>query len=314
MHIKLTRPLYLLVTILLIGSCDQKPDDTYGEVVIVDDVNDTDDNGNADETPDVSSFTGYNQPVEDVNGWELIFEDEFTANLDNWTIWTGGAYNNELQHYQPDNLILKEGVLFIREQRESVTGATTNVDSTQKNFNFTSGRIESNQNFSAGNTSNATKLRFSARILLPEGEGLWPAFWSYGDPWPTQGEFDILEFRGNNTTSYVTNFFYGTTAGVPSTDAGQTSFNVNLTSNITQNWHVFELIWSENTLEILFDNEVVHSFTEANWNVINDMYTKSQRLVLNMAVGGDFFQPNVDPTSIPNEAFTAIDWVRVYKQ
>ena len=301
-----------------ITSCDESNDDTQEPVVITDDVVIVTDDGDTDDTtvdtPDLSGFTGYNQPEGDVSGWELIFEDDFESNLSAWTIWTGGAYNNELQHYQADNLILEDGYLFIREKRETVTGATTNFDNTPKNFDFTSGRIESNASYSAGNTEGATKLRFSSRILLPEGIGLWPAFWSYGDPWPTQGEIDVLEFRGNNTSSYVTNFFYGTNPNTPTTNSAQTTYNVPVEGDITANWHVFELIWSENTLEILLDNVLVHTFTEAEWGVIDDIYTKSERLVLNMAVGGDFFQPNVNPANIPDVAFTAVDWVRVYKQ
>jgi len=158
-------------------------------------------------------------------------------------------------------------------------------------------------------------LRISARILLPEGEGLWPAFWSFGDPWPTQGEIDILEFRGNDTDTYVTNFFYGTTAGVALTDPAQTTFDVPLASDVTQNWHVFELVWAEMSFEIYFDGELVHTFTEEEWGYIDDIYSASEKIVLNMAIGGVFFNgQNLDESAIPDSSYTIVDWVRVYKQ
>lgn len=302
------------------GGSDSSDDSTS----ITDDTIDTDDNGGStpdddgvdvDSLPDLTRITGYEQPAEDVVDWTLVFEDQFDNGLTSWTIWEGGAFNEELQHYQEDNLIVEDGYLYIRGKRESVTGDTTPFDSTQKSFNFTSGRIESSASYSAGNTEDATKLRFSARILLQEGDGLWPAFWSYGDPWPTQGEIDVLEFRGNNSSTYVTNFFFGTTANTPITDPVQTTFDVPVEGNITENWHVFEMIWSENTLEILLDNVVVHTFTEEEWGVIDDIYTKSERLVLNMAIGGVFFNgQDLVEANIPDLSYTTVDWVRVYKQ
>lgn len=303
---------------LLLNSCEES-DNNNNSNTNSGELPDTDDSGTDveedDELPGVSGITGYNQPAADVTDWELIFEDEFDAGLSNWIIWEGGAFNEELQHYQEDNLIIENGYLYIKGKRESAVGDTNPFDTTQKAFNFTSGRVESQVSYSAGNTENATKLRFSARILLPNGEGLWPAFWSYGDPWPTQGEIDIMEFRGNDSSSYVTNFFFGNTANTPITDSSQTSYDVPVDSNLTENWHVFELIWSEETFEILLDNVTVHTFTEVQWGLIDDIYTKSERIVLNMAIGGAFFNgQNLVASSIPDLSYTTIDWVRVYKQ
>lgn len=314
----------LLVLFCFVGltlvSCDER-DDSSDDVEMTNDngnddviIGDDDDSGDSTDLIDVSGVTGYDQDPEDLSSWSLMFEDNFENDLSNWTVWDGGAFNNELQHYQEDNLILDNGYLFIRGRRQSVIGDTTPFDSTQKNFDFTSGRIESNVSYSAGNTDGATKLRIAARILLSEGEGLWPAFWTYGDPWPTQGEIDIMEFRGNDTDSYVTNFFYGTTAGQIITNPSNTTQNIFYNNDLTQNWHVFELIWSENTFEILFDGELKYTYSENEWDYMNDIYGKSQRVILNMALGGDFFQPNVNPNDIPDESFTVIDWVRVYKQ
>ena len=117
-------------------------------------------------------------------GWTKKFEDNFTANLNQWNVWTGGAFNNELQHYQPSNLSVANGILTIDAKRENVTGPTTPFDATPKSFEFTSGRIETKTHFSSSNTT--PRVRMIARVKLPTGYGMWPAFWSYGDPWPTQ--------------------------------------------------------------------------------------------------------------------------------
>jgi hypothetical protein len=133
------------------------------------------------------------------SGWTKRWEDDFTGSLDKWNIWTGGAYNNELQYYQATNLELSGGILSMVAKRENKTGATLPSDPTPKEFAFTSGRIEGKTHFSA---STATpKVRMIARLKLPTGYGMWPAFWSYGDPWPTQGEIDIMEARAMNPSN-----------------------------------------------------------------------------------------------------------------
>ena len=125
-------------------------------------------------------------------GWNKTFSEEFDGGLAQWNIWNGGAFNNELQHYQGSNLAVSNGNLVITAKKETVTGNKTPWDNTQKTFQYTSGRIECKSNVSA---STATpRVRMIARIKLPQGYGMWPAFWSYGDPWPTKGEIDILEF------------------------------------------------------------------------------------------------------------------------
>lgn len=115
-------------------------------------------------------------------GWTRIFVDEFlTANYSNWNIWTGGAYNNELQYYQAANLsVTNNDYLNITAKKQLVTGSTTPFDATPKKFSYTSARLESKVLFSSSATT--PKVRMVARIKLPAGYGMWPAFWSYGDP------------------------------------------------------------------------------------------------------------------------------------
>src|SRR5262245_23390354 len=143
-------------------------------------------------------------------GWTKTFEDNFSSGLNSWNIWNGGAFNNELQLYQSSNLSLINGNLVIAARKETVTGSTTPFDQTQKTFGYTSARIESASLFSA--SSSSPVVRIMARIKVPAGYGMWPAFWSYGDPWPTMGEIDILEARGQEDLKYQTNYFYGKVA------------------------------------------------------------------------------------------------------
>jgi beta-glucanase (GH16 family) len=236
-------------------------------------------------------------------GWTKRFDENFSTNFDQWNIWTGGAYNNELQHYQGPNLVLNGGFLSIEAKRETVTGATTPFDATQKTFQFTSGRIESKTSFSASNTT--PKVRMIARIKLPTGYGMWPAFWSYGDPWPTQGEIDIMEARGNEPLNYQTAYWYGRRAGV--NIASNTEGYITSETSLTDCWHVYEVIWAKSSLTYLLDGQVVVTKT-GGW--ISDFYRKSERVTLNLAVGGGFFG-NPDPTTIQTGTMQ-VDWVKVF--
>ena len=319
---KLTKGLFvkLLCAGFLLGSCDGNENNSSEPQVMTDDDAGSgggDDDGTPDEVlPNLSGVTGYDQTDEDVVGWDLLFEDEFSASYTaNWEAWNSGAFNEELQHYKPSNVATGNGYLFINQKREQSTGLVNPFTTDTRGFNFTSGRIETTEKYSPGTTEGATKLRFSARIYLPAGEGLWPAFWSYDDPWPTKGEIDIMEFRGNDTDTYVTNFFYGTEPDTPLTNSGQTTFNVPAGVNLTAGWHVYELIWGETALDILLDGVIVHTFTEVEWGFIDDMYNKTQNLVLNLAVGGSFFNgQDLEEADIPDESFVAVDWVRIHKQ
>ena len=236
-------------------------------------------------------------------GWTKRFDENFSTNLNQWNIWTGGAYNNELQHYRSANLVISNGVLSIVAKRENVTGATLPTNPTPKNFEFTSGRIESKATFSSSNPT--PKVRMIARIKLPTGYGMWPAFWSYGNPWPTQGEIDIMEARGNESFKYHTAYWFGRRSGVNM--ASNTEGTVTSESSLTDCWHVYEVIWQKNSLTWLLDGQVVVTKT-GGW--ISDFYRKNEFITLNLAVGGGFF--GNPPASSIVTGTMQIDWVKVF--
>ena len=236
-------------------------------------------------------------------GWTKRFDESFSGNLTQWNIWTGGAYNNELQYYQSPNLVVQNGVLTINAIRQTITGATLPSDPTPKTFEFTSGRIESKVNFSS--STSTPQVRMVARIKLPSGYGMWPAFWSFGDPWPTQGEIDIMEARGNEPFKYQTAYWYGRRSGV-NTTSGTEGF-VTSDISLTDCWHVYEVIWAKNSLTYLLDGQVV--VTRSGGNIPN-FYRKTERLVLNLAVGGGFF--GNPPASSVVTGSMLVDWVKVF--
>src|SRR5688500_7418177 len=236
-------------------------------------------------------------------GWTKVFEDGFSGNLSQWTIWNGGAFNEELQLYRSSNLETVGGLLRITARKETATGPTTPFDLTPKTFSYTSGRIESKSLFSASRTT--PRVRLSARLKLPTGYGMWPAFWSYGDPWPTQGEIDVMEGRGQEPFQYQTAYWFGRRPGKNLVSNSATV--VSSVVSLTHCWHVYEVIWTKSDLTFLFDGQVVNTRTG---DYIPSIYGTRERINVNLAFRGLFFG-NFDPAAIQPGTFQ-VDWVKAF--
>ena len=251
------------------------------------------------------------EPPADLGPWNMIFEENFDSDLSAWDVWFGGAFNEEIQLYRPEQLSLENGFFQIDIQREDNFGPTNIFDQTVKRFEYVSGRIESKATYGPSDEDGEREYRFMASIKLPAGHGMWPAFWTNGDPWPTQGEIDILEARGGEPLQYISNLFYGPVAGV----------NINFNSDIeyvigqdlTATFHTYEMIWRAETIDILFDGELMHTYTTNTSNNIANMLGKKQKIVLNTAVGGLFFTDR-NSANYTDASRMEVDWVRVYKR
>ena len=236
-------------------------------------------------------------------GWTKTFEDAFDADLNQWDIWTGGACNNELQFYQSDNLQVRNGVLEIHAKKETVTGRTLPANPVLSSYDFSSGRIESKIKISAN--SETPKVRILARIKMPSGYGMWPAFWSYGHPWPTQGEIDFFEARGNEPDKYYTSYYFGTATQLFKEEVSAT---ISTGVDLSKAFHVYEVEWTETAITSFIDGVKVETKTAGTH--LKDLFGKSQNIVLNLAVGGDFFV-GLDKTKIePGTMY--VDWVKVF--
>ncbi len=245
--------------------------------------------------------------------WELIWEDNFDTNLDQWNIWEGGAFNNEIQLYKPENLKLENGILVINAKRKKVKGDTTPFDTKPKKFEYVSGRIETKKLFAPSAKKGEQSYRFMARIKLPSGAGMWPAFWSYGDPWPTKGEIDILEGRGNEPKKFQSNVFYGPTAGKSITIDEETHAKHNLKEDLTADFHIYELIWEQKRLIVKLDDKILHVYKADNKNHVDHFFGQEHKIVLNLAVGGGFFN-GANSKDFAKTGTMEVDWVKVYRR
>lgn len=246
--------------------------------------------------------TGYTTP-EVYQGYNLVWRDEFTSNTlsSDWKheIGTGnnGWGNNELQHYRPENTTFENGLLIITAKKESFDGQ-----------NYTSSRIitQGKRSFKYG--------RIDIRAVMPEGQGIWPALWMLGESiptvgWPRCGEIDIMEMIGGQPTNDKT------THGTPHWDNNGTyaSFSksyVNPNGKLSEQFHVYSVIWDEKTIKWYFDDILYNTLdiTPAGLSEFQEKFF----FILNVAVGGNW--PGSPNTTTVFPQRMAVDYVRVFQR
>lgn len=266
---------------------------------------------------DLAVFAGaWLTTIPGYDGYELVWSDEFygtTLNLNNWEYMIGdgcdygicGWGNSELQYYRAENISVADGKLIIEARRENYGGKQ-----------FTSGRIRTynKQDFLYG--------KMEARIKVPTGFGMWPAFWMmptdsvYGG-WAASGEIDILETR-NSTNFAQGTIFYG---GSSPNQASATGIYQPSGVNFSQDFHVYTLEWEPDYMRWYVDGVLYSTKSSAQWYSTaapgNDRAPFDQKFhfLLNTAVGGNYTgctDPACVTASFPQRMM--VDWVRVYQK
>jgi len=277
---------FLLVAVLVISSCAN------------------------DDTQTVATFT------------ELVMADEFDKDgAPDPAIWgydigdgsdtpTGAGWGNgELQYYtdRTDNVTVQNGVLIISAKEESFQG-----------YNYTSAKLTTEGKFEQ------TYGRFEARIKVPAGSGLWPAFWMLSDcgdvEWPQCGEIDIMEYRRQEPTS-VSGSIHGPGYSGLTNPQGQITKSYDLENDrFDTGFHIFGIEWGPEYINYYVDDVLYNQITpddlkitpdDGSGNLAEWVFNKPFYIIINLAVGGNFpGSPNAD------EAFPQtmlVDYVRVYK-
>ena len=241
----------------------------------------------------------------------LVWSDEFDgAALDpeTWFFATGdgaevglpsGWGNNELQYYLPDNAQLDNGMLVITVREEEIGF-----------FDYTSARI---------NTSDRFAFRYGrieARMRLPAGQGIWPAFWMlsqdspYGT-WAATGEIDVMEAinlggRGGNRVlgtihyggEFPDNQFTGTTYTVP--------------TDVTTEFHTYAIEWDEAEIRWYVD-DTLYAMQNSWFSTAAPFpapFDQPFHILFNVAVGGNL--PGSPDSTTVFPVTMEVDWVRVY--
>ena len=247
--------------------------------------------------------------------WTLVWSDEFdgptggSVDSGKWVaeIGGGGWGNQEREYYtmRPENIALDgSGHLVITARAEP---PTTSFSCWYGSCRYTSARIKTKGLFAQ------TYGRFEARIRIPRGQGLWPAFWMLGDNidavgWPQSGEIDIMENIGREP-----NIVHGTVHGPGYSGAGGIGGPYMLTSGaFADDFHRYAVEWNPGLIAWFVDDTKYFEVTpgslpsSARWVFDHPFF-----LLLNVAVGGGW--PN-DPdatTTFPQQM--VVDYVRVYR-
>lgn len=260
--------------------------------------------------PIITGCSSNNEPEDSYTNivWQDEFDQDGSVDDELWSfdIGTGveifgqpGWGNNELQYYtdRTENIEVKDGMLHITARSESYEGS-----------NYTSAKILTRGKFET------TFGRFEARIMLPFGQGIWPAFWLLGDDsggtvsWPQIGEIDIMEYRGQEpAVIHGSVHGPGYSAGNAVTDRYQL-----LNGRFDTEFHVFAIEWGPDFIRYYVDDTLYNEITPEDVNgewVFND---NTFYIILNVAVGGNFVGPPNASTPFPQTML--VDYVRVYTE
>jgi len=251
-------------------------------------------------------------PPNPSGAWVLSWSDEFAGangsapDSSKWgyDLGGGGWGNNELETYtaRTQNAQIQDGNLVITAIQETYTGS----DGITRNY--TSARLKTKGLFSQ------TYGRFEARIKIPTGQGLWPAFWMLGsdidaNPWPTCGEIDIMENIGRLPAT-----IYGTLHGPGYSGGSGISANTGLaTGKFADAFHVYAVEWEGTTIRFYMDDVLYSTRTSADiptssvWVFDHPFF-----LILNVAVGGNWPGAPDGTATFPQKML--VDYVRVYKR
>lgn len=253
--------------------------------------------------------------IPDYPGYHLVWSDEFelpTINSANWTHQImGDGGNQELQYYtdRPVNSRVENGNLVIEAHREDYqVGSQT--------YKFTSARLRTagKQDFLYG--------KIEARIKLPKGTGMWPAFWMmptdsvYGT-WAASGEIDIME------SCNAMNFIGGTIhyGGAYPNNVWSSGTYSPGGADFSSAFHVYTLEWEPTVMRWYVDGFLYSTQTlwwsgsKTNNGTFPKPFDQRFHIILNCAVGGTYTTilnwQNVT-TNLPQQML--VDWVRVYQK
>ena len=273
-----------------------------------------------DETQTVATFSNLTMADE--------FDVEGAPNSDIWSFETGtgidGWGNNELQYYtdRPENVTVQNGLLVITALKEEYNGAS-----------YTSARLLTKGKFKQAYG------RFEARIKVPGGSGLWPAFWLLGenmdvDGWPQCGEIDIMEYRRLEPTK-VSGSIHGPGYSGETDPQGQVTKSYDLGNDrYDADFHIFGIEWGPEYINYYIDDVLYNQITPSDIEVtpadvvytLNDaveaveatdvtgdwVFNKPFYILINLAVGGNFPGNPDNGEKFPQNML--VDYVRVYNK
>ena len=272
----------------------------------------------------------------DLSNYQQVFGDEFNStqlNASNWGsthIWGPFVDINQERQYYVDKLgddaghaynpfVLNGSTLKIRAVPTTSALAAPaqpnqNADYWTQNpeFQYNADYDPDSREYLSGILTSVNKFDFAhgyaeARIKLPEGQGLWSAFWLLTSKYVEDApEIDIMEALGHNTNTVHHTMHYFDTSNnwqlisTPTYDTTGVDY--------TADFHVYGLAWSPKKITWYVDGVAVKTLTDQDFKIP----TQSMYVLLNVATGGSW--PGDPDNSTPFPANMEVDYVRVYEQ
>jgi beta-glucanase (GH16 family) len=240
--------------------------------------------------------------------WALSWSDEFNGPSGSapdpakWVYDIGGNGwgNKELEYYtdsRKNSYADGGGNLVIKAIKEEFKGSQ-----------YTTARLKTQGKFSQAHG------KFEARMKLPFGQGIWPAFWMLGDDittvgWPACGEIDIMEHIGKEPST-----IHGTAHG-PGYSGGEAigkAIEIPDGKKASDAFHVFTIEWEPQQIRWYMDGKLYHTLTPSNLPAGKKwVFDHPHFLILNLAVGGQWPGYPDQTTTFPQTML--VDYVRVYR-
>jgi beta-glucanase (GH16 family) len=229
--------------------------------------------------------------------WKLVWSDEFNYNglpdTSKWANEVGFIRNNELQYYTKqslDNSMIANGNLLIIGRKEPYNGA-----------NYTSASLVTD------GKESWTYGKVDARIKLPKGQGMWPAFWMLGQNihivgWPECGEIDIMEHINNEELLHGTLHWF---------NEKHVSSGGTTPCDVTK-YHDYSIEWDKESIKLLLDGKKYWEVNIKDGINSTEEFHKPHYIILNLAIGGDWPKNPDISTVFPDTMY--VDYVRVYQK
>ncbi|MFH9725832.1 discoidin domain-containing protein [Streptomyces sp. NPDC017254] len=259
-------------------------------------------------------------PADPANPPRLVWSDEFDGAAGGrpdpakWRADPGTGQNAELQYYTDHrNAALDGAGHLVMEARQEATpgqGCPPDPLTGSTTCQYTSARMNT------GATFQFTYGRVEARVKVPKGKGLWPAFWMMGGdfltgrPWPYNGEIDIMEILGKDVkTAY-------STVHAPAYNGGGgigAPYRLPQDADFSDDFHTWTADWNSKGIVYSLDGRTVFTLdkeqverTRGPW-----IFDHPHYMILNLAIGGDWPGPTDSTTPFPSKML--VDYVRVYQ-
>ena len=251
-------------------------------------------------------------------GWVLTWSDEFdgpdgsAVDPTKWVHDVGGSGwgNQELEYYTDgtQNAVVMGGNLVITATTAGASSYNCSYPSSGP-CQYTSARLLTQNKFSQ------QYGRIEARIQIPEGQGLWPAFWMLGadintSGWPTCGEIDIMENIGKEPSTN-NGSLHMPAAGTSNDDDLTGTYTLPGNAKLGDDFHTYAIEWSAAAIKFYVDDNLYETQTPSTATGRTWKFDHPFFILLNVAVGGQWPGAPDSTTNFPQTM--KVDWVRVYE-